>query len=209
MLKSLAAIAVVFFCLAVTVTAQNSKNEGGVPMELVVKAIQEALKEAESVEVPHFDLALTGVTVELKTIVTKRKGIGINFWIFSFGKSKEWAASSTITITLTAPEQPAVKVEFYDPEKLKHVMSGAIIEAKKGYVAASAIDQNLTDRSVTLNFNFAVTSETKGGINITDIIPVGVEVSGSYSKSFVHSIELVFTKLVKTRSDAARERILQ
>jgi hypothetical protein len=193
MLKTIL-ILLLLLCFGITpLYAQSGDEEGGVPMELVVKAIKDALRDAETVEVPGFDLELSGVTVQLKTVVSRKKGGEISFWIFSFGSSKTQEASSTITIELSAPK-PTAHIKTLDVEGFSQALTGAIVEAKRSYAAASTIDPKLSDGKATLEFKFAVATEHKGGAKLTRIIPVGIEVGGSRSASHVHTITLKYTE---------------
>jgi hypothetical protein len=200
MLKTILILSLLLCFGTLPLNARCGEDEGGVPMELVVKAIKDALRDAETVEVPGFDLELSGVTVQLKTVVSRKKGGEISFWIFSFGSSKTQEASSTITIELSAPK-PASRTRAFDLEGFSQSLTGAIIEAKRSYAAASTIDPKLSEGKATLEFKFAVATENKGGVKLTKIIPVGIEVGGSRSASHVHTITLKFTERSGRRED--------
>ena len=199
MLKTISILTLLLCFGIMPLYARSGDDEGGVAMDLVVKAIKDALRDAETVEVPGFDLELSGVAVQLKTVVTRKKGGEVNFWIFSFGSSKTQEASSTITIELSAPK-PESKIRSFDFEGFSQALTGAIVEAKRSYAAAATIDPKLSEGKATLEFKFAVSTENKGGVKLTKIIPVGIEVGGSRSASHVHTITLKFTERTGRRN---------
>jgi hypothetical protein len=167
------------------------ENDDGAEMEAVVAAIREALQQSQNVKIADFPV-LSGVKLELNTVVTKTTGGKIKFLIFSFGKTKSTESSSTVTVELTAPK-PQGATSSVDPTKLTKALAQAIVEAKQSFVAAAKIDPRLTQSKVTLAFKFQVKTQTSGSVTITDIIPVGLEGSGDLSKAQVHTITLTFT----------------
>jgi hypothetical protein len=174
-----------------TVVDEDDNGEG---LEIVVQAIRDALQESQNAKVEGFNLGLTNVKVELNTVVTGKLGGKIKFLIFSFGKTKTKENSSTITLSLSVPK-PAGAPQAVDTATLRKALAKAIVEAKESYKVASKIDPRLTSGTVSLSFKFVVKDETGGGGGVPsiNIIPIGLEGSGEYSKAQVHTITLTFS----------------
>ena len=88
---------------------------------------------------------------------------------------------------------PSPKFKRSNLEENAGALAQAIVSAKRSYAKAAEIDPSLTNKKVTLVFKFVVTSETKAGLKITDIIPIGLEGSGKISLQQIHTVTLTFS----------------
>lgn len=194
MFKKMCFVVTVIVLLFASNVSTFAANEEGIEMKAVVDAIKKGLQNAANAEVPGFNQKLSSAKIELKTTVSRKVGGGINFWIFSFGASKEKEATSTITIEMKAPKKEG-GAQSYKPPANSTSIADAIIAAEQSYVEASSIDPRLTEGVLTLSFNFLVKTSVNGGVKIAELIPVGIDASESYSKSQVHTITLTFSKV--------------
>jgi hypothetical protein len=182
--------------LAVGGALSHSDRDDGAPLENVVAKVHEALKQSEAVNPPcprdpHARCfpPLKSIKLELNTTVGKSGGISLSFLIFTIGHTRSKESSATLTIELSRPASKAMIATLADTAE---ALAKAIVNAKKSYAAAAEIDPALTKGTVTLVFKFVISSETKGGFKVTDIIPVGLEGSGKYTTQQVHTITLKF-----------------
>ena len=175
----------------------SGDKEAGAPLEDVVYIVHKALEQAEAVHPPCPKAAgakcfppLTNIKLELNTTVGKSGGVSINFLVFSIGHTRSKESSSTLTIELSLPAPRLTKSTL---DENAEALAQAIVSAKKSYAAAAEIDPELTNRKATLVFKFVVSSETKGGLKITDVIPIGLEGNGKVNLQQIHTITLTFS----------------
>jgi hypothetical protein len=199
-----AAIAAVVLLLFSTQTFAARANAGpfgeqqaGAPLEDVVYIVHKALEQAEAVHppCPRAEGAkcfppLTSIKLELNTTVGKSAGVSINFLVFTIGHTRSRESSSTLTIEFSLP---AAKFRTSSLEESAEALAKAIVNAKKSYAAAAEIDPELTKGKVTLVFKFVVSSETKGGLKITEVIPIGLEGNAKLTLQQIHTITLIFS----------------
>jgi hypothetical protein len=172
----------------------------------VVNEMKRSLQEAENATPSSFKLKLSSVTVELKTTVSTKFGGGLNLWIFSFGASEEKETASSVKIILGAPaktrDTSALGLEKFD-------LTRAIVEAKRAYIAASDIDPTLSKHELTVDISFLVKRSVEGGVKI-ELIPIGIDIGGKYSKSHEHKLTLVFknpTSMAAANTDTAQSML--
>lgn len=171
---------------------KNKDKEPALPE--IVDLIKTSIQTAEANSPNGFDLRLKSLKVDFKTVVKKKVGGGFSIFIFTFGVSKEKESTSLISIKLAVPK-PALGVEV-TIEQNEWKLENAILEAKNAYVAAQGIDPDLTDKSLIMEIGFVVTKGAEGGVSF-QILPLGVDLSGSYSKSTEHKLTLEFAVPVK------------
>ena len=202
-MRKLILIAGAMFILASTSSpVSGSAKPKPTPATLsdVVNEMKRSLQEAENATPPDFQLQLSSVTVELKTVVSTKYGGGLNLWIFSFGASQEKETASSVKIILGAPKKTgdtsAMGMEKFD-------LARAIVEAKKAYIAASNIDPALSNHELTVDISFLVKKSIEGGIKV-ELIPIGIDIGGKYLKSHEHKLTLIF----RSRGSVARPMVL-
>lgn len=172
--------------------AQVPKDEEGATLESVVEIIRGALKEAQSNNVTGFP-PLKTAAIGLNTTVTKETGGKIKFLIFTIGKTKETENASTLELEMQPPTTAnAGAPNAIDPEKLKFALAKAVNLAKIAILNANSGVPKLSTAKVSIEIKFAVKRDTSGGVEVTDIIPVGFEGTGKLEKTKVHTLKLTF-----------------
>jgi Trypsin-co-occurring domain 2 len=189
------ASAIIWVLLAVwqctDVNAQQAREEGAYVDE-VVNVIREALKEAQTNNIPGFP-PLKDVTISLQALTAVIAGGGINFWIFTVGTKYENETASTVKLIMTPPPT-TVGLLSPSADKLKLALARAINLAKVGVLNANKQEPPLRMSNVEIEIKFAVKVEGSGGIKIAQILPIGIEGTGKLNKNQIHTIALRFMK---------------
>jgi hypothetical protein len=178
--------------LALSPASASAQTDDGATLDAVVNIIRDALKEAQTNNVTGFP-PLKTVSIGLNTTVTKEGGAKIKFLIFTIGKTKETENASTLSLEMQPPATSnAGTPSSIDPEKLRITLAKAINLAKVAILNANGGTPKLITSKVEVEIKFAVKNETSGGVEVTDIIPIGFEGTGKLEKTKVHSLKLTF-----------------
>lgn len=185
---------VVWTLLASLPIAQTIDNEDdkGAELSAVLAALQESLKEAQQNNVPGFP-PLKSATITLQTIATVEKGVSFKFLVFSIETKSKTEKSSSVILKMTPPPTTELKgFADIDPAKLKHALAKAINLAKVGTVQANTGTPKLDMNNVKIEIRFAVSVGVAGGVEIAELLPVGVKGTGRLDANHIHSVALEF-----------------
>lgn len=160
----------------------------GAALEAVVGAIQEALAEAETQDVPGFP-PLKSVTVKLQTEASRSVGGEIAIYVFSLGSHYTAETASTLELKMRPPERPPKGV-LPGPE-LKEALARAIHAAKAGAAKASSGSPAFVMSEVSIDLKFAVEVDGSAGAKV-NLVPLGAEAGGKLNRNQVQTIALVF-----------------
>jgi hypothetical protein len=181
-----------FASLATIAARYPAEPDEGAELDAVVSVIREALKEAQSNNVPGFP-GLKNASITLKTTVTKGGGLKINFLVFTIGAKYESEAASTLTLEMAPPPtiDAATLSSATDTEKLKQLLARAINSAKEGVLNANQGTPKLITSKIEIEVKFAVSKEGAAGGKV-ELLPVGAEGTGKLAYNKVHSLKLTF-----------------
>jgi hypothetical protein len=160
----------------------------GAALEAVVGAIQEALAEAETQDVPGFP-PLKSVTVKLQTEASRSVGGEIAIYVFSLGSHYTAETASTLELKMRPPERPPKGV-LPGPE-LKEALARAIHAAKAGAAKASSGSPPFVMSEVSIDLKFTVEVDGSAGAKV-NLVPLGAEAGGKLNRNQVQTIALVF-----------------
>lgn len=185
-------------CVLILSGSVFGQNVDGTDLGVVVKAVNDALVEAQSNNPTGFP-ELTGVTLELAGTATKSADGKVKFLVFSIGPSGQTSRGITLTFKLAAPStknQPsAVSVTEKD---LKLELAQAINSAKVGFLqvsSASGVAPALAKvklSTVQLSVKFGVQKSVSGGIDTAQLLPVGLSLTGKIQSEAVQTVNLTF-----------------
>jgi hypothetical protein len=204
-LNILLMVSIIVLALMSSLSAQTKKsalpqNEKPkvetVGIEEVIKAVGEALKEAQDNNVPGFP-PLKSVEITLSVVESKEGGAKFKILVFSIGGGISGEYASTITLKMQPPTtkqgSPASAV---DKKKYKMALASALNVSKAGVISAKEALPQLITSNVEIEVAFTVKGDAEGGISIEPIgladISAGLGLSGKLSKSQVHKMKLVF-----------------
>lgn len=197
------AIAVTLLCTAGILFAkqkpQTTNNLEGVDLPSVVKAVNEALVEAQDNNVKGFP-DLTNVTISVSGTAAKSADGKVTFLVFSVGPSVEFDKAMTVDVKLNAPSTTnKVAASAFSEADLKTSLAKAINAAKVAYLqvqtslaTAPALAKLIP--SVDLEVKFTVQKTIQGGVTIAKILPIGLEIDGKVAATQVQSVKLSFGK---------------
>lgn len=151
-------------------------------------AIQEALAEAETQDVPGFP-PLKSVTVKLQTEASRSVGGEIALYVFSLGSHYTAETASTLELKMRPPEERPPK--GVRPAELKEALARAIQAAKVGAAKASSGTPAFVMSEVSIDLKFAVEVDGSAGAKVR-LVPLGAEAGGKLNRNQVQSIALVF-----------------
>ncbi|HEY7111458.1 MAG TPA: trypco2 family protein [Thermoanaerobaculia bacterium] len=160
----------------------------GAALEAVVGAIQEALAESQTREVPGFP-PLKSVTVKLQTEASRSVGGEIAIYVFSLGSHYTAETASTLELKMKPPERPPKGV-LPTPE-LEQALARAIQAAKVGAAKASSGTPAFVMSEVSIDLKFAVEVNGSAGAKVA-LVPLGAEAGGKLNRNQVQTIALVF-----------------
>jgi hypothetical protein len=174
-----------------TIPANKTKT---IDITEVVKAIGEALKEAQENNVAIFP-PLKSVEINLSTVATKEGGAKFSILIFSTTGGISGEDVSTITLKMEPPTTKTAP-RTVDSKKYKMVLAEALNTCKAGIIAAKKSLPQLDISEIDIEVAFTVKENAEGGISVAPIaigdVAVGGGVNGKLSKSQVHKMKLVF-----------------
>lgn len=161
----------------------------GAALEAVVGAIQEALAESETRDVPGFP-PLKSVTVKLQTEASRSVGGEIAIYVFSVGSRYTAETASTLELKMKPPESRPPKGVLPAPE-LKEALARAIHAAKVGAAKAASGSPPFVMSEVSIDLKFTVEVDGSAGAKVT-LVPLGAEAGGKLNRNQVQTIALVF-----------------
>lgn len=192
------AIGLCCLMLAPALVHAQIEDSDGATLETVITEVKRALKEAQSNNVPGFPRLKTA-TISLNTVVTKEAGGKISFLIFSIGSKKQTESASTLALTLAPPPTTSpTGSQAVNPENLRIALARAINLSKQAILQS---DQDPTGENlprlvlngVKIELKFAVSRKKNAGVDLTELLPIGIEGEGKIDRSKIHTIELVFS----------------
>jgi hypothetical protein len=165
----------------------------GVPLDSVIKQVEEAVNQYQSSSEPHSLPRLQSAEFSFKAVASTVKSSAINFFIFKFGGSHEKDLTHEVTFTY-AVRRPLELLKAQTPapttfkdDLVKMIQSGAQAVKK------SETAMGLPFEKLTVNVEYGVKWEGNVEVNpVLSLVTVGV--SGDKSKNTVQSIQLVFEK---------------
>jgi hypothetical protein len=193
---------VIFICGILSAKDKPNKDKNdinGVDLPTVVKAVNEALVEAQDNNVKGFP-DLTNVTLSVSGTAAKSVGGKVTFLVFSFGPSVEFDNAMTLNVKLNAPSTTSrIELSAFSETELKTALARAINAAKVAYLQvvtalASAPTLSKLIPSVDFEVKFTVQKSISGGVTIANILPIGLEVNGKVAATQVQSVKLSFGK---------------
>jgi hypothetical protein len=199
--RVLVAASIILFAGAVLCFAQTPKKAYAQELKTVgitevVKAIGEALKEAQENNVAIFP-PLKSVEINLSTVATKEGGAKFSILIFKIGGGISGEDVSTIKFKMEPPTTRTA-TRGVDPKKYRMALAAALNTCKAGIVTAKQSLPQLDVSEIEIEVAFTVQENAEGGISVEPIaigdVAVGGGVNGKLSKSQVHKMKLVFGK---------------
>lgn len=183
-------------CLPALANAQEAISDQAAEMTAVVSLIRSALEEAQTNNVKGFP-KLSKATVSLNTVATKGGGLVFKFLVFTIGTKIESEQTSVLTFELTPP--PTVDsgaTASIDPNKVKLALAQALNSAKQSVIEINGKTGTgqppiLSTSKVVIELKFAVSKSGSGGVDV-QLLPIGIEGTGSVKRNQVHSLTLVF-----------------
>ncbi len=187
------------FCLFISVGAQAyAQQADGADLGAVLKALDGALTEAQQNNVKGFP-PLKKVVAELSASAVKGGDNKVKFIVFSLGGGVESDRSMTLSVELKAPStENKMEPMAFSEKDLKASLARAINAAKVAYLQALNIQAGssslkaLIIGDTSIEVQFAVTKKAEGGIDIGDLLPVGIEFGGKISSEKTHKVKLTF-----------------
>jgi hypothetical protein len=170
-------------------SSAGAKLEDGAELAAVIDAVREVIVEAETRDVVGFP-ALKAITVKLQTTVSRSAGGQVRYLVIAVGGSASSDTASTLELDMKPPAIPKVRT-LLPEETLKDALAQAIHLAKIGVAQAGKGDPPLAMKSVSIELKFTIAVAGSAGTKV-QLLPVGLDVSGSLSRSRVHVVKLEF-----------------
>ena len=191
-LAALAGAIVLFASSCATRGAASAAGAGagadGAELSAVMEAIQRALAESETADVPGFP-ELKSVTVKLQTEASREANGGIALYVFAIGSRYSAESTSTLELKMTPPQtRPRASLS---PGDLREALARAIHLAKIGVLKAAGGNPPFVMKEIEIDLKFAVEREGSAGAKVT-LVPLGAELGGKLSKNQVQTVTLVF-----------------
>lgn len=187
-------IAILVGLLAVACASQPSVAENAekniVPMDLVVRQVQQALADAQTTLDDESLPPLKSVVLSLQTVLDTSQGGSIKLFIFSFGASHDQTKTQQVDITLVPPK--AGNASLVSERSLTQALEQAIVNAAKGVKDAGAnpkVPLQLSALKVKIGFT------VKNGGNgeaVPQILPITLDLKGNVSQTDVQTIEITY-----------------
>jgi hypothetical protein len=167
-------------------------DQGGVELNLVVKAIEDALKESQAHAVAGFP-DLTSVSVTLQNTVSKEIGGKVKVLVFNAGGGGRTDKATSMTFSMKPPpKERQVSVSSFKPADIKNILSREIASAQAGFLEARNAATYLQTNKVEIEVAFSVEKKGEGGIDTGELLPVGVQVGGAVTKKTGNKITLTY-----------------
>jgi Trypsin-co-occurring domain 2 len=194
--RSVLVLAAVLCSQACTTTAPPAQpapasGADGVELEAVMEAIQQALSEAQTQDVPGFP-PLESVTVKLQAEASRSVGGQLELYIFSVGSRYTAETASTLELKMKPP-QGRPPQGLRPAGDLKQALARAIHLAKVGVAKAAQGSPPFIMTDIQIDLKFTVELGGSAGAKV-DLVPLGAEAGGKLSHNQIHSITLVFGK---------------
>jgi hypothetical protein len=186
-------LAIVWFaagCATAKGPSAPPRNEAdGAELEAVMEAIQQALSEAETQDVPGFP-PLKSVTVKLQTEANRSVGGEISLYVFAVGSTYSAESASTLELKMRPPEALPKGVR---PAELRQALARAIHLAKVGVAKAGAGTPPFVMTDIEIDLKFSVEVGGSAGAKVS-LVPLGAEAGGKLNRNQVHTITLAFAR---------------
>jgi hypothetical protein len=175
---------------------KNNKAKGSdqIPLDQLIKAVQDALDEAAKHPVEGFP-RLRNVTIVAQTTVTKDASGQIKLFVISLGGAKTTQNVSALTFELKPPSEGSYDVSP-KPEDIKNALARGIESAKLGFVSLKQTGAtSLKTDKVELQIGFDVTKSVSGGpdVSFTLISAAEVSLTGKYTRETNNTVTLTFS----------------
>ncbi len=178
----------VWACATAGAPGVSSKPDDA-ELAAVIDAVRDVIVEAETRDVPGFP-ALRAITVKLQTTVSRSAGGQVRYLVIAVGGSASSDTASTLELDMKPPAIPKVRTLLAE-ETLKEALAQAIHLAKIGVAQAAKGDPPLAMKSVSIELKFTVAVAGSAGAKVL-LLPVGLDASGSISRSRAHTVKLDF-----------------
>jgi NTP-dependent ternary system trypsin peptidase co-occuring protein len=105
--------------------------------------------------------------------------------------------AATLTLQMKPPTaKPKVNVQGVNPATLKSALAGAIVAAQQAFNETREVNDRLksslrTNR-VEIALKFTVKKQVQGGVDTAQLLPIGISAGGTYSRSEIQTITLVY-----------------
>ncbi len=176
-------------CASAPPAPSPSQGADGAELEAVMGAIQEALSEAQTREVPGFPL-LKSVTIKLQTEAGRSVSGEIGVYVFSLGSRYSAESASTLELKMEPPRESPGK-GLLPPGELKQALAREIFLAKVGVARAARGDPPFVMAQIQIDLKFTVEVSGAAGAAVK-LVPLGAEAGGKLNRNQVHSVTLVF-----------------
>jgi hypothetical protein len=192
-MKNLLALATIVLTMlgcasSVGTSAATGANDGA-ELTAVIDAVREVIVEAETRDVAGFP-ALKAIVVKLQTTVSRSAGGQVRYLVIAVGGSASSDTASTLELDMKPPAIPKIRT-LLPEETLKDALAQAIHLAKIGVAQAAKGDPPLTMKSVSIELKFTIAVAGSAGAKV-QLLPVGLDASGSISRSRAHTVKLEF-----------------
>lgn len=191
-MKNLLLATAVLTMLGCASSVGNSAAPGGndgAELTAVINAVRDVIVEAETRDVAGFP-ALKAITVKLQTAVSRSAGGQVRYLVIAVGGSASSDTASSLELDMKPPAIPKVRT-LVPEETLKDALAQAIHLAKIGVAQAAKGDPPLAMKSVSIELKFTIAVEGSAGAKV-QLLPVGLDASGSISRSRAHAVKLEF-----------------
>jgi hypothetical protein len=183
----------VFFFLVHAVAAAQAPatvTESGAAIDSVLAEVQNGLAVAQT-EIEKLRMPpLESVTLTLQTEYNSKAGPKLKLFVLSFGATWERQRSNELVLKLVPPN-PGKSVQMSKTEGLSDQLVEALVSVAVGVKDASNRKPPLNLESLKAEFGFVVKTSVNGAAKF-EILPVGVELGGDFSKKAVHKIAVSF-----------------
>jgi hypothetical protein len=170
----------------------GAKSQDGVDLGLVVKAIENALKESQKHTVRGFP-SLTSVTVTLQNTVSKEINGQVKIFVFNIGGGGKADNSASLTFSLKPPPPGhGAGISGFNPQDITNAVGKEIVLAQAGFLEARNTAQSLQTSKVVIEVDFSVSKSINGGVDTGVLLPVGVKAGGTLTRTTGNKITLTY-----------------
>lgn len=173
------------------------RNSGRPKFEVrsVLRALNVALEESQLHHPAGFP-DLKHVEVQLQARTEVDAGGQVKFMLVSGGVDTSTTHSTSLTLSLEAPNAAPVPTEEQRRLKLKSPIAQAIQAAQKAYAGEEHVAEgplgSFERGDVTVEIAFEISDKATAGIETGDLLPVGLSASAGVSSGKTHNIKLVY-----------------
>jgi len=157
----------------------------------MITIINNSLDKANE-RLDSIDLDVKSATITLKTSYDKSGGGGFKLFVKA---SKKWQLEKVNTMKFVYEKVNKVNLKsvgYYNNEKVfEKNLTNAIVSAANQWQNTTQTIEGLSKKSFSIEMSFMVKKITKGGIEF-EIFGAGIDISGDYERTAVHTISLSF-----------------